>query len=93
MLFGIFAHTPGTLVGVAVVLIVFCGGVCPRWQTLSEPVENGNPHCSGRPLPFLQKGTYDARLAICPSSRRHCGRLHQRLSHRAQSAEAVEPST
>jgi hypothetical protein len=47
MLFGIFAHTPGTLVGVAVVLIVFAAAFVRAGRTLSEPVENGNPHLFG----------------------------------------------
>jgi hypothetical protein len=47
MLFGIFGHTPGTLVGSAVVLIVFVAAFVRAGRTLSEPVENGNPRSSG----------------------------------------------
>ena len=42
ILFGLLAHTPGTLVGGAVVLVVFAAAFVCAGRTLSEPVENGN---------------------------------------------------
>jgi hypothetical protein len=47
MLFGLLAHTPGTIVGIAAVLIVFAAAFVRASRTLSEPVENGNPRSSG----------------------------------------------
>jgi hypothetical protein len=47
MLLGILAHTPGTLVGSAVVLVVFAAAFARAGRTLSETVENGNPRSSG----------------------------------------------
>ena len=43
MLYGIFGHTPGMLVGAAVVLIVFAVAFVRAGRKLSEPVEIGNP--------------------------------------------------
>ena len=47
MLYGLLAHTPGTLVGTAVVLIALAAAFVRAGRALSEPVENGNPRSFG----------------------------------------------